>query len=174
MSIHELRGDHAVWRILEQRAQTLASQETVASQQLGEAFVLFHLGTDSYRIPTRFVDEIQPLERYTPIPSAPSFVVGVVNVRGRLLVALDLRPLLDIPTAPVQPGACLLLIRTSAAEVGILADAVVGVQHDDTALTRTFSTTAGRGVAWIQGIDRNLHLQLDPELLLADPRLLNT
>jgi len=173
MSMHELRSDHAVWHIFEERARALASQETSTSGELGESFVIFHLGNDRYRIPTRFVHEIQPLERYTPLPSAPAFVVGLVNVHGRLLAALDLRPLLNIDPTPAQPGAYLLIIRTNAMEVGLLADVVVGVQQHDTALARVFSATTGHRVTWIQGIDRNLHLQLDPELLLSDPRLLN-
>jgi purine-binding chemotaxis protein CheW len=173
MSMHELHTDHAVWHILEERARALTSQETITSGQLGESFVIFHLGNDRYRILTRFVHEIHRLGRYTPLPSAPPFVVGLVNVHGRLLAALDLRPLRDIEPTPPQPGAHLLIIRTNTVEVGILADIVVGVQQHDTALARGFSTSTGHRVTWIQGIDHNLHLQLDPELLLADPRLLN-
>jgi purine-binding chemotaxis protein CheW len=173
MSFHDLHNDPVVWHILEERARALASQETITFEERGEACVIFRLGTSSYSIPARFVRAVQPLGGFTPLPATPSCVVGLVNVGGRLLVALDLRPLLDIAPAPAQPDANLLIVRARAMDVGILADVVVGVRQDDTPLAAALSTMAGHRVAWIQGIDRDLNLQLDPELLFADPRLAN-
>jgi purine-binding chemotaxis protein CheW len=171
MSFHDLHNDPVAWHILEERARALASQETVSSEERGAACVIFRLGSSGYSIPARFVREVLPLGHATPLPSTPSFVVGLVNLRGRLLVALDLRPLLDSPPAPAQPDACLLVVGARAMDVGILADVVVGVRQDDTTLAPALSTLAGHRVEWIRGIDRDLNLQLDPELLFADSRL---
>jgi hypothetical protein len=95
----------------------------------------------------------------------------LVNVYGRLLVALDLRPLLDIASAPIQLGAYLLIVATSAMEVGIVADVIVGVQQGDSTLMPALSTTSGHRVVWAQGMDSDLNLQIDPELLFADLQL---
>jgi purine-binding chemotaxis protein CheW len=171
VSFHNLQNDPVAWHILEERARVLASQKTLDSEELGEAYVIFRLGDNGYRIPTRFVREAQPLGRYSLLPSTPSFVVGLVNVYGRLLVALDLRPLLDIAPAPIQLGAYLLIVATSAMEVGIVADVIVGVQQGDSTLMPALSTTSGHRVVWAQGMDRDLNLQIDPELLFADLQL---
>ena len=172
-AMKHLRNDPVIWRILEARARELAVEQTTAAAELGEELLTFRLGDGGYSISARFVREVQPLTRWTPLPSTPPCVIGLVNVRGRLLVALDLRPLLDIAPAPAQPGACLLILGTSAIEVGILADIVVGVEQNNTSLTSAFSTMAGHRVAWIRGVDRDLNLQIDPEALFADPRLLD-
>ena len=174
MSFYDLHNDPAAWHILEERARALASQKT-DSEELGEAYVIFRLGDNGYRMPTQFVREVQPLGPYSPLPSTPSFVVGLVNVYGRLIVALDLRPLLGIASAPIQLDAYLLIVGTSAMEVGIVADVVVGVQQDDSTLMPALSTISGHRVVWTQGMDRDLNLQIDPELLFADLQLgLNT
>jgi purine-binding chemotaxis protein CheW len=170
VSFHDLHNDPVAWPILEARARALASQETINSEACGETCMIFRLGNSGYSIPARFVREVQPMGSSTHLPSTPPFVVGLVNVRGRLLVALDLRPLLDIAPAPAL-YASLLIVGARGMDVGILADAVVGVRQDDTPLTPALSAMAGHRVAWIRGIDRDLNLQIDPELLLADPRL---
>jgi len=173
VTIKDLRDDPAKSSILEARARELALEQTTATAELGEELLIFRLGDGGYSIPARLVREVQLLTSWTPLPTTPPYIIGLVNVRGRLLVALDLRPLLDIAPASALPGACLLILGTSAMEASILADVVVGVEQNKTSLTSAFSTMAGHRVDWIRGVDRDLNLQLDPEALFADPRLLD-
>jgi purine-binding chemotaxis protein CheW len=166
-----LRNDPAAWRILEERARALMTQENAAETELGEEILMFRLGDGEYSVPAQYVREVQTLGDVTPLPFTPSFVVGLVNIRGRLLAALDIRPLLDLPEAPPQPQSALLVLMANGMEVGLLADSVVEVRRGDDQLAPVLSTAAGRGVAWVRGVDRRLSLLLDPLALLADPRL---
>jgi purine-binding chemotaxis protein CheW len=170
VDIRTLRDDPAAWRILEERARALMAQEHAATAELGEELLTFRLGDDEYSVPAHYVREVQPLGEITPLPFTPAFLAGLVNVRGRLLAVLDLRPLLDMPEAPIQSQAFLLVLTADGREVGLLADAVIEVRRSDEQLAPVLST-AGRGVAWIRGVDRRLSLLLDPPALLADPRL---
>src|SRR5688500_13903548 len=131
MHMKHLRDDPATWRILEERARALAREETTAGIELGEELVTFRLGDGGYSIPARFVREVQPLSGWTPLPSTPPYVVGLVNVRGRLLAALDIRPLLDIAPAAPRNGAFLLVVSASGMELALLADHVVEVRRGD-------------------------------------------
>jgi purine-binding chemotaxis protein CheW len=172
VAIRHLRDNPAVWPLLEERARTLAIQELTAQTKLGEAFLTFRLGDGGYSLPARAVREVRPFGACTPLPATPSFVVGLVNVRGRLLAVLDLRPLLDSPLAAPQPGASLLVVAANGMEVGLLADAVIEVRHSADELAPAPSATAGRSAAWVRGVDRDLNLRLDLAALLADPRLI--
>jgi purine-binding chemotaxis protein CheW len=113
-----------------------------------------------------------PAGSYTLLPATPPFIVGLVNVRGRLLTALDIRPLLDMAPAPTRPGAFLLIVSANGIEAGLLADAVDEVRRGDDELAPSLSAASGGGAPWVRGIDRQLHLWLDPGALLADPRLI--
>jgi purine-binding chemotaxis protein CheW len=172
VDIRNLRADPATCRILEERARALMVQESAVETDLGEELLTFCLGDGEYSVPAQYVREVQMLGDVTPLPFTPSFVVGLVNVRGRLLAALDIRPLLDMPEAPFQPQSFLLVLTANGLEVGLLADAVVEVRRGDNQLAPVLSTAAGRGVAWVRGVDRRLNLLLDPPALLADPRLI--
>jgi purine-binding chemotaxis protein CheW len=166
-----LRDDPVAWRILEERARALMAQEHAVDTKLGEEILTFRLGDGDYSVPARYVREVQLLGEVTPLPFTPPYLVGLVNVRGRLLAALDIRPLLDMSEAPPQPQAFLLVLAANGLEVGLLADAVVEVRRGDDQLSPVLSSVAGRGVAWVRGVDRRLSVLLDPPALLSDPRL---
>ncbi len=171
MDIRQLREDPAIWQVLEERAQILAQQEVDEHEGQQEEVLTFRLGDGGYSMPARFVQEVQPLSRCTPLPSTPPFVVGLVNVRGKILTALDIRPLLEIATTTPKSQAFLLIVSANGAQVGLLADMVVEVRYSDTTLAPALSTTAGRGVSWIRGVDQEMNLLIDPPLLLGDPRI---
>jgi purine-binding chemotaxis protein CheW len=173
VDLRHLRDDPATWQILEERARALAAQDIAVDEgAFGEEVLAFCLGEGRYCLPARSVREVYPLAGFTRLPSTPPFVVGLVNVRGHLLAALDIRPLLDIAPAPPRSDAFLLIVAAAGIEVGLLADLVVEVRRGDAALAPALSATAGRTVAWVKGVDRLLNLVLDPALLLADPRLI--
>jgi purine-binding chemotaxis protein CheW len=166
-----LRDDPVAWNILEERARALMAQESAAETELGEEILTFRLGEGDYSVPAHYIREVQPLGDLTPLPFTPAFLAGLANVRGRLLAVLDIRPLLDMPEAPPQPQAFMLVLTANGMDVGLLADVIVEVRRSDDQLAPVLSTTMGRGVPWVRGVDRRLSLLLDPPALLADPRL---
>jgi purine-binding chemotaxis protein CheW len=165
--------DSAAQRILDERSRTLARvQSQTVAQTAGDEFVMFQLGDGRYALPAPAVREVLPFVGATALPNTPPFVIGLVNVRGRLLSALDLRPLLGLALAPPASTAALILVHVDGIEVGVLADAVLEIRQSDAELTPAFSATAGRAIGWVRGVDRRLNLVLDPTVLLADARLI--
>jgi purine-binding chemotaxis protein CheW len=170
-SLRALFANPAIRALLEERADALAhAQEEFESEQ-GEEVLTFRLGEDGYSIPASYIREVQPLRTWTPLPTTPAFVIGLVNVRGKILAALDVRPLLDVTASSPRNDSFLVIIHAHGSELALLADRVQEVHHSASELTPTLSATAGHGVAWVRGLDQQLNLRLDPEALLADPRV---
>src|ERR1700712_5225839 len=85
-------------RILRERARLLArvpESEPVAGAVL--ELLEFSLAQERYAVENRFVREVCPLKELTPLPCTPPFLLGVVNVRGRILPVLDLKKFFDLP-----------------------------------------------------------------------------
>jgi purine-binding chemotaxis protein CheW len=61
-----------------------------ASSAAHRQFVLFRLGTEEYGLPIEHVQSIIRYEVPTPVPHAPEFVEGVINLRGQVIPVLDL------------------------------------------------------------------------------------
>lgn len=172
MDLHDLHHDAEIWRVLQARAQALAARQVETGVEQGEEVLIFRLGNDTYSIPAQYIREVQPLLDWTPLPSTPSFVVGLVNIRGKILAALDVRPLLEIAHAAPGPDAFLIILHVQGVEVGLLADSVVEVRHGAMEVSQTLAALAGRSVPWVRGLDHALSLLIDPSQLLADPHVI--
>ena len=146
MELGQLRDDPRVRDILEARAQALALQAQAEDTRLSEEILAFRLGDGRYGVSARLIREVQTLGGYTPLPGTPPFVLGLVNLRGRLLAALDIRPLLALPTSPPQPGAMLLIVSASGMDVALLADEVIEIRRGTT-ISRHCSRRP-RGKCW--------------------------
>jgi purine-binding chemotaxis protein CheW len=171
MDLQELGMDPEVRRILTERAASLASAEDQEEFEAGEERLTFRLGDACYALPVDFVREVRELEAYTPLPSVPAWIVGLVNVRGRLLTAVDVRPLLENTPTPPQPDAFLVIVAVGDTELSLLADIVVEVRRDTADPLPTPASTSGRSMNWVRGVDQDLNLVLDMPALFADPRL---
>ncbi len=171
MEMRQFFTDPTLRQILEERAQALALPDPGVDADPGEEMLTFQLGQDTYGLPVIYIREIRLLGSYTRLPSVPPYIVGLVNVRGRLLTVLDIRPMLDIAPTPPVATAFLLIVAAQKMEIGLLADTVIEICHIGE-LAPTPATTTGRGSAWIRGIDRYLHVVIDPSLLFKDPLLI--
>lgn len=165
-----LQVDPQSAQILQARAQVLAQPHAVDATEERDTILLFRLGTDRFSLPATAARSVQPLDRYTPLPATPSWLLGLLNVRGRLLAAIDLRPLLMIEPVPPRAGALLVIVNATDAEIGLLADEVIGLQQSSARLMPQPVNAPGLAAPWIRGIDDTQSIRCDPVLLLADPR----
>ncbi|GAB4214251.1 MAG: chemotaxis protein CheW [Roseiflexaceae bacterium] len=173
MDLRHWQDDPNTRTVLEERARLLARQEQTEQHASGEEVLIFRLGEAGYSLPVQAVREVTPLRAYTPLPVMPAHIVGLVNLRGRLLAVLDIRPLLGIPRAAPRPESGLLRVALGEVEVGLLIDEVIEVRRGDGVAAPALSALAGQSVEWVHGVDRQLNLLIDPALLLSDPRLLS-
>lgn len=167
----QLRALPETQAILAARARALAQVEAADGDEQGEITLSFLLGGSSYSLPAVSVREVHPLNTYTRLPGVPSQIVGLVNVRGRLLAALDIRPLLAVPVTPLTSNALLLILGVGDTLVGLVADVIADVRQARLALVAPPSSGAGQPTPWLRGVDAQLSLHLDPVALIADPRL---
>jgi purine-binding chemotaxis protein CheW len=96
----------------------------------GETHVVLRLGHDRFAVALSEVDEVLPVPEVTRLPGAPLWLMGVVNWRGRVLAALDLRPLLSAERIPLASSARLVVVSDGAVKAGLLAEAVPGLLGD--------------------------------------------
>lgn len=84
----------------------------------------FFVGAEEYVLDIMRVEEILPPQRVTPIPHAPSFVEGVLHLRGIILPVVDLRRRLLGQATPESPKSRLLVCRLGTRRVAVRVDRV--------------------------------------------------
>ena len=98
------------------------------SQQLGQ-WVIFTLGPEEYAVKATQVQEIARLSTFTHVPGMPSFIKGVINLRGKIVPILDLKSRFRIEEAKANETTSTRIIISVVGEqlIGLVVDAVSGV-----------------------------------------------
>jgi purine-binding chemotaxis protein CheW len=168
----ELSPERAA-EILRERAQALARAPAAATRRGQTLHVaIFALAQERYALETAHIREVVRLTDFTPIPGAPAFVVGVINLRGEILAVIDLRQFLGVAVQGVTDLSRVLVLGHDRAEFGVLADAVHEVQalsSDD--VLEPPGSVAGIGREYLRGVTADALILLDGAVLLNDTRL---
>ncbi|MBI5797172.1 MAG: purine-binding chemotaxis protein CheW [Planctomycetes bacterium] len=89
--------------------------------------VTFTLDNCKFALPLPQVERIVNVVEITPLPKAPEVVIGVVNVRGRIIPVVDIRKRFCLPKREMNLNNKFILSHTSKRSVGIIVDSVTGV-----------------------------------------------
>ncbi len=117
--------------------------------------VTFRLGQEQFGVPIEAVQEIVRLPEVTPVPEAPWFVEGVINLRGRIIPVLDLGKRLRLPDRQRTRKTRILIVETDRRQVGLIVDAASEVLRlPPNAIEPPPPMIRGIGVDYITGVGK--------------------
>lgn len=159
--------------ILRQRAARLAYRPPPGADAEVMEVIEFGLADERYALQASRVHDVQPLRELNPLPCTPSFLRGLVNVRGRLVPVIDLKRFFGLPERGITDLHRVLLLRTPELEIGLLADTVEGVHSLDLQhIQPSLPTLTGIRDEFLRGVTADRLVILDAEAILADPRII--
>ncbi|MGL4408031.1 MAG: chemotaxis protein CheW [Zoogloea sp.] len=92
-----------------------------------QEFLTFTLGVEEYAIDILKVQEIRGYEQPTTIAHAPSFIKGVINLRGTIVPIVDLRIKFAVGKAEYTPFTVVIILNIQNRIVGVVVDSVSDV-----------------------------------------------
>ncbi|NYC27565.1 purine-binding chemotaxis protein CheW [Clostridium saccharobutylicum] len=99
--------------------------KTIEKQLLAEEqLVTFKIDREEYAIKINSVQEITRMTEITRIPRAPYFIDGIVNLRGNIIPALDLRKLFEMEEKEVTDSTRIIIVDLDNKKTGIIVDEV--------------------------------------------------
>jgi purine-binding chemotaxis protein CheW len=87
----------------------------------------FHVGKYLFGVDVSLVQEVVRLQMITPVPLAAPEIAGLINLRGEVLTAIDLRTRLGLPPADVNREPVNVVVRVDDEPVSLLVDEIGGV-----------------------------------------------
>ncbi|MCB1749742.1 MAG: chemotaxis protein CheW [Gammaproteobacteria bacterium] len=90
-------------------------------------WVTFRLADEGYGINVMQVQEVLRITDVAPVPGAPHFVLGIINLRGNVVTVLDMRKLLGLMPGEVTEQSRIMVIESGKVTVGLLVDSVAEV-----------------------------------------------
>lgn len=137
-------------------------------------YLTFTLGKEEYGIGILKIKEIIGMMPITPVPQTPTYVKGVINLRGKVIPVIDLRLRFSMEAADYTDRTCIVVVETAGGAgtvmIGVVVDAVsevLNIKAEDIEDTPTFGTKletdhirgmakVGGGVKILLDIDRVL------------------
>jgi purine-binding chemotaxis protein CheW len=77
-------------------------------------FVSFYLDERLYGLDIRYVKEIHPNVSIVPVPLSPPHLRGLVNIRGQVVLALDIAVIFGRPRRPITETSQIIILKTAA------------------------------------------------------------
>jgi purine-binding chemotaxis protein CheW len=102
-------------------------QATMAAREATREVLVFVLGAEEYGVDILKVQEIRGYEKVMPIPSAPAYLKGVVNLRGTIVPVIDLRVKFGMKEPRYDAFTVVVILRLAQRVIGVVVDGVSDV-----------------------------------------------
>lgn len=95
---------------------------------LKDRYLTFCLKEEVYAIPLLEVKEVIEVSTATPIPNAPSYLKGIINLRGQVISIIDFRTKLKMPPGEVTPKSAIIILDLNGEQTfGVIVDRLQSV-----------------------------------------------
>jgi purine-binding chemotaxis protein CheW len=135
-------------------------------------WVTFRLENESYGINVMQVQEVLRYTEIAPVPGAPPYVLGIINLRGNVVTVIDTRSRFALPNADTTDQTRIVIIEAENQVVGILVDSVAEVVYlRQSEIETTPNVGNDESAKFIQGVchkNDELLILVDLEKLMSD------
>jgi purine-binding chemotaxis protein CheW len=135
-------------------------------------WVTFRLDNETYGINVMQVQEVLRYSEVAPVPGAPPYVLGIINLRGNVVTVIDTRLRFGLMQTETNDQTRIVIIETENQVVGILVDAVAEVVYLRQSEIETTPNVGNEETAkFIQGVchkNKELLILVDLEKMMSD------
>lgn len=155
----------------EEAAPVPPSPEEEDEAAAPSSFCTFNLGEYMFGVAVERVQEVLHRADITHVPLSPTYVAGVISLRGKIVTAIDARTLLDLPATEDQHNAMHLVVNTTQGTLSLIIDRVGEViapeldSFED--LPPTTPRSLCRYVSSVSKLEGQLMLVMETEQLVA-------
>ena len=135
-------------------------------------WVTFQLEEETYGINVMQVREVLRYTEIAPVPGAPDYVLGIINLRGNVVTVIDTRSRFGLVEGEITDNTRIIVIESEHQVIGILVDSVAEVVYlRSSEIDTTPSVGTDESAKFIQGVsnrDGKLLILVDLNKLLTD------
>lgn len=135
-------------------------------------YVTFRLEDETYGMDVMQIQEVLRYNEIAPVPGAPDYVLGIINLRGNVVTVIDTRRRFGLPDAEVTDATRIVVMESSQQVMGVLVDSVAEVVYLKAGEIETAPNVGNEESAkFIQGVcnkNGELIILVDFDKMLAD------
>jgi len=138
-------------------------------------WVTFMLDNETYGIDVMQVREVLRAPEISPVPGAPPYVLGIINLRGYVVAIIDTRSRFHLPVREVDDASRIVILETGDHVVGFMVDSVREVvELRGSEMESAPDTGSGESARFISGLCNRkdgLLILVDSNKMLSDEEL---
>lgn len=140
-----------------------------------EQYMTFKCSDEIYGISIKYVNEIIGLSQITKVPETQDYLIGLINLRGKIIPVIDVRIRFGKEPLEYNDRTCVIVIDVKSTVIGLVVDAideVAAFAENEITPPPSVSDLAMQAKKYVFGIGRvngEVKLLLDPDKLINDP-----
>ena len=140
-----------------------------------EQYMTFKCSDEIYGISIKYVNEIIGLSQITKVPETQDYLIGLINLRGKIIPVIDERIRFGKEPLEYNDRTCVIVIDVKSTVIGLIVDAideVAAFAENEITPPPSVSDLAMQAKKYVFGIGRvngEVKLLLDPDKLINDP-----
>ncbi len=135
-------------------------------------WVTFFLDGEIYGVNVLQVQEVLRVSEISPVPGAPEYVLGIINLRGNIVTVVDMRQRFGLQPKELDDLSRIVIIEVTGYVIGILVDSVAEVAYlRESSMESAPNVGSGESSRYIQGVcnrENQLLILVDLNKLLDD------
>jgi len=135
-------------------------------------WVTFRLDNEKYGIRVMQVQEVLRMTEIAPVPGAPDYVLGIINLRGNVVTVIDSRKRFGLSAQEADDSTRIVIIEAEKHVVGILVDSVAEVvdlrASEIDAAPNVGNDDSSKYIQGVSSRDKELLILVDVNKLLSD------
>ena len=137
-------------------------------------YMTFKSGNEYYGIKIHYVYEIVGFQDITPVPETESYIMGLINLRGKIIPVIDVQKRFGQEPSEYNDRTCIIVVDVKATTVGLIVEKIaeaVEIKDENILPPPTISRVDRIQNKYVYGIAKvgdSVKLLLDPERLLGD------
>lgn len=135
-------------------------------------WVTFRLGEETYGINVMQVQEVLRVTEIAPVPGAPDYVLGIINLRGNVVTVVDTRKRFGLPPGELDDNSRIVIIESQNQIFGIMVDSVAEVvdlrRSEIDAAPNVGNEESSRYIHGVATVEEELLILIDLNKLLTD------
>ncbi|MCK5706820.1 MAG: purine-binding chemotaxis protein CheW [Candidatus Aureabacteria bacterium] len=159
----------------------MATMEKIISKAEAGKYLTFVLDKEEYGLEILKVREIMGLIKITPVPQTPTFLKGIINLRGKVIPVVDLRIKFGFPEMEHTKETCIIVVEVKKSEknlsMGIVVDSVsevIDIDEKDIDERPDFGTTIkARFISGIGKVGGGVKMLLNINEIFSDEEIVS-
>ena len=134
-------------------------------------YLTFDLAGEGYGLEIRYVTEIIGIQKVTNVPDMPEHVIGVLNLRGKVIPIIDIRLRFNLPLREYDERTCIIVVSVNDNPVGLVVDQVsevVDIAKKDIEPSPATGKNRGQYIQGLGKISEKVKILLNVEALVEE------